>query len=526
MIPVLTASGQRGSIRVAALTSPEDAPVALAADRPDFNAALAQFLVTLLQYAFAPETEDEWRKWLHAPPAPDEIDLALAVLHDGFELEGDHPFMQDPALGIDSSEARPLEALLLESPGENALKNNTDLFIKRQAAEPWEPVRAALALLTLQINAPSGGQGHRTSLRGGGPLTTLLWPDTIIGRDGNRRPATLWQRLWCNVLPSNDPLPPDHHIALPWTADCITSEGGRTVLEGWPRAPTQNERNALCGFATPRRILLRWEGEGDERRCIGYITRNYGANYPSDQFSHPASPYYRDAKKARLPQHIGEAGFSYQHFTSYCTLPSRREEAPSESSAIVAHALESAERREALGDTASLWACGYAMDNMKVLAWHEAHYPLFPHVPEARRVAMWLEADKLVRASDNAESQLGKSIRKLGGDARLAIRGLRDQTEAAFYTALNTIACDTSAEQRFAQRGRWLQLLLRVVMHQFAAHAERSVDAQSRLDHVEAAAKERLLLWRSLNKDLHGALEIKMGKPAPSPTPASSEETA
>ncbi|WP_239500552.1 type I-E CRISPR-associated protein Cse1/CasA, partial [Streptococcus pneumoniae] len=51
----------------------------------------------------------------------------------------------------------------------------------------------------LQTYAPSGGAGHRTSLRGGGPLTTLLAP----ARKG-RAVATLWDRVWTNV-PDADP---------------------------------------------------------------------------------------------------------------------------------------------------------------------------------------------------------------------------------------------------------------------------------------------------------------------------------
>lgn len=524
-IPVITASGQRRIITVSEVTRTDDPAIALACDRGDFGAALAQFLITLFQYVIAPDAEDTWVSLLHEPPKPSELEVALDDLRHAFELEGKWPFMQDaaldPSLGI-----RPLDSLLLESPGENALKNNTDLFVKRQSQTHWGPAQAALALLTLQINAPSGGQGHRTSLRGGGPLTTLVWPENVIGLDGSSHPATLWQKVWCNVLPTSEPPPSDHRIALPWTTACITSEDGRSVLEGWPRTPTQGERMALCGFATPRRILLLWEGEEGDRHCIGYATRNYGANYPSDQFRHPASPYYRDANGAWLPHHIGEAGFSYQHFTRYCARVGADANPQNLQAVVVAHALDSDERRRVLGDTTSLWACGYAMDNAKVMAWHEAHYPLFPHVPDTNRRAMWLEADKLVLASNEAASQLGRSLRKLGGDVPLAIRGLRDQTEAAFYAALHAIATDTSAEQRIAQRESWLLQLLKATVRHFDDHADRQVDTQSRLSRVQRAAEERLFLWRSLNKALHKALELKPAEPASRKIASKDEEVA
>jgi hypothetical protein len=54
-------------------------------------------------------------------------------------------------------------------------------------------LNANAALLTLQINAPAGGAGHRVSVRGGGPLTTLRLP-----RDPE---AGLFHRLWSNVVP-------------------------------------------------------------------------------------------------------------------------------------------------------------------------------------------------------------------------------------------------------------------------------------------------------------------------------------
>ena len=84
----------------------------------------------------------------------------------------------------------PIAALLIEQPGDKTLKDNTDLFIHRGQMQSLCPACAAAALYTLQAFAPSGGKGHRTSMRGGGPLSTLL-----KGRN-------LWESVWLNVLPS------------------------------------------------------------------------------------------------------------------------------------------------------------------------------------------------------------------------------------------------------------------------------------------------------------------------------------
>ncbi|MGG2362666.1 type I-E CRISPR-associated protein Cse1/CasA, partial [Salmonella enterica] len=81
--------------------------------------------------------------------------------------------------------------LLIESPGANTLKKNLDHFVRRGRVEVLAPAAAAMALFTLQTFAPSGGAGHRTSLRGGGPLTTLVRPGTVAGLSD-----ALWPLLW------------------------------------------------------------------------------------------------------------------------------------------------------------------------------------------------------------------------------------------------------------------------------------------------------------------------------------------
>ncbi|MDE9520027.1 type I-E CRISPR-associated protein Cse1/CasA, partial [Xenorhabdus bovienii] len=85
-----------------------------------------------------------------------------------------------------------ISGLLIEAPGANTLKLNTDHFIKRGQCEVVSPEMAAIALFTLQINAPAGGVGHRVGLRGGGPLTILVQPQTLD--------TPLWHKLWLNIV--------------------------------------------------------------------------------------------------------------------------------------------------------------------------------------------------------------------------------------------------------------------------------------------------------------------------------------
>src|SRR5699024_5547871 len=100
----------------------------------------------------------------------DELATALQPLAPAFELDGDGPrFMQDRDPLRDATPAS-VNGLLIEAPGNNGIKNNTDLFVKRGQVETLCPSCAAMALFTLQVNAPSGGAGYRVGLRGGGPL--------------------------------------------------------------------------------------------------------------------------------------------------------------------------------------------------------------------------------------------------------------------------------------------------------------------------------------------------------------------
>ena len=73
-------------------------------------------------------------------------------------LDGPGPrFLQDQA-ELDG-EAVPVGALLIDTPGANALRKNTDLFVKRGRIEVLSRAAAAIGLFTLNAYAPAGGAG-------------------------------------------------------------------------------------------------------------------------------------------------------------------------------------------------------------------------------------------------------------------------------------------------------------------------------------------------------------------------------
>ena len=105
--------------------------IAVASPRPDFDGALTQFLIGLLQTACTPETEDKWWDWRERPPQQTILQNLFEPFIPFFELEGDITrFMQD-FQHAELTASYEIAALFIEAPGEKTLKENKDHFIKR-----------------------------------------------------------------------------------------------------------------------------------------------------------------------------------------------------------------------------------------------------------------------------------------------------------------------------------------------------------------------------------------------------------
>jgi len=172
-LPVATKNGKRIFIRIRDVGR-EDL-LRIDTGRADCDISLTEFLIGLLSVSMGPSGIRDWVKRYETPPSPDEIDAAIKPFAHALVLDGDGPrFFQD-CESLKGEEV-PVSSLLMEMPGAQTLKDNADHFVKRGGASLLSRKGAAIALLTLQTNAPSGGAGHRTSLRGGGPATTLIIP--------------------------------------------------------------------------------------------------------------------------------------------------------------------------------------------------------------------------------------------------------------------------------------------------------------------------------------------------------------
>lgn len=448
----------------------EDPFVGFAWPRPDFNGAAHEFLIGLLVTAAAPADDVDWEAWWFDPPAPAALEERFARVAHAFNLDGAGPrFLQDID-PLDGAKAEQVAALLMDAPGAQTLRHNADLFVKRGGAVTLCRAAAAMALFTLSAYAPSGGAGHRTSLRGGGPMTTLVVAEHELGQ-------TLWGRLWPNVETQEEiaergteaMLPQDHALVFPWLAATITSQknGGRSTSQ-----PDVHPLQAYWGM--PRRIRLQFE-EADDRRCsltgnedaavvAQYRTKNYGVNYVSESFNHPLSPYYRQREgKERLPVHPKPGGITYRLWPGLVCRASNGLGDPAQ--------VVSRWRGKGSGH-ARVVAFGYDMDNMKARAWVEGEVPIWrldPTTQDMLEGAFVLPAingaEVMARLLTNAvKSALHDSPKNAPGDYRFVSEAFYRETEPRFWAILRyatqLIEKDADADDPHrAAREKWRKAL-------------------------------------------------------------------
>ncbi len=506
--------------------------VALDLPRADFNTGLIQFLVALAQTAWAPEDDKHWSAAYEQPPSPEALRDACQPLLDAFEFDGDGPrFMQDRDLD-EQEDPRPIARLLIEEPGGQTLRDNKDHFTKRGQRDGLGLAAAIGALYTLQINAPSGGKGHRTSLRGGGPLTTLVVPDPLR----EPMPVNLWRLVWLNVLPkaefeslpNGDPALTAPDAIFPWLAATRTSDpnaGGveTTALDVHP---------LQLYWSMPRRIRLKLDGlsEGDCTLTAKpgplvshYSTRPYGVNY-SGPWAHPLSPYVRNKQGEWLPIHPQQAGIGYRHWLGL-TLGGGDDDLVNPAAVVREH--QQARRRAKR--QVRLWAFGYDMDNMKARGWHDALMPLY-HIDADYQRPFAAAVKALIEVAERIASNLREALKKawfkpgatVRGDFAFLLDAYWQETEGDFYRLLDALHAQLEQlddpDQLAPLRSAWLDTLDRAALRLFDQHALNGDIAHEDPKRLVTA---RLHLKRfNRTKEIHALLQL------PDPTPTARRQRA
>ena len=151
--------------------------------RDDLEMACLQMLISLTQVLFIPDSDHQWRTRLKSPLSEGEFAAGIQPYLDWFDLDHpNQPFMQ--VRGVRAAEVTPIQKLLPGLPE----GNNHAFFNRVDEVRHLSPAVAAIALFNQAVNSPSFGGGFKGGLRGGAPLTTLIWGQSLR------------QLIWRNVI--------------------------------------------------------------------------------------------------------------------------------------------------------------------------------------------------------------------------------------------------------------------------------------------------------------------------------------
>lgn len=498
-IPAVLESGRVERIAPWEITRGEDPPLDIGPPRHDFRLALYEFLIGLVQTACPPKGKRQREQWHLEPPSPEALQAAMEPYAPYFELLGERPlFQQDFALDPveHAASAIPIGALLINYPGGDSL----ELFVKRDVGNMC-PVCAAMALQTMQAFAPSGGRGNRTSLRGGGPLSTIM-----LGRD-------LWQTVWANVLPLNErgvePAPAVGELpgkVFPWAAPTCTSDKGEIF--------GRDDGHFLHHYwGMPRRFLLLPEKAhatcdlcGDATGVVvrRFIQRPNGYNYGED-WEHPLTPYRRQG--ADKPWFTAKGT---SHATAYTNwLPLVYGDAKELARPARCVQVSRMDRPDIAGDH-GLLAGGYDMDNMKARGWCEGAFPVY-FLKEDDLASFRFHIEEMVKAAEEFRSNLQAAVRKAVLDehnpARAKAfdtaffsdltRAFWTDTRAGFLDAAGRLAKTLDNEDAtLSLKQGWARVLLNLSEKLFKRAAEVEL---SHLDHARRS-HEALVKMREQNQ--------------------------
>jgi CRISPR system Cascade subunit CasA len=416
--------------------------------RPDLDIACHELLIGLVHLADPPADTRDWQR--RSTPDPARLRERLAPFAAAFNLLGDGPlFLQDmePLTG----EANPPDMLFIDSAGANTARNNADLMVHRDRYPALDLPLAAMALYTIQAFAPPGGAGNRTSMRGGGPLVTLVDPG-----------GGLWARIWANV-PCGQPARIE---SLPWMRATRVSDKGRETSP-----PEDALFSPEAFFGMPRRLRL----VGDADGVTGVIQKPWGTNYAL--WKHPLSPYYRLKPGTEwLPKHPRAGRFGYRNWLGIVA-----EEDRGDLSELALTLREWNNRRGG----GSVIVAGWAMDNMKPRDFTLSVEPFLDLTLDAQ-VAL----AGLIHAAEAAGVALRGALEPVlaGGEAREAEReAFFLATEAQFAAHLAAVLAGGNPALD------WKADLCKQALRQFDALAVPGID-QRGTDQIERIVGARKFL--------------------------------
>lgn len=477
-IPVL---GKDGTRRIIAPWEMADSSLErLDWPRADLNIAGLELLIGLVLMADPPEDIEDWFE--RQQPDPKRLQERLASFAPAFNLMGDVPrFMQDLE-PLERASKRPAintpDMLFIDSAGGQTVRNNADLMVWRDRYPALSPAMAAMALYTLQAHAPSGGAGNRTSMRGGGPMVTLVQP-----------PDGLWPMIWANV-PYGRPASAD---VLPWMRKTRTSEKAQQVFP-------EHSHPVEAFFGMPRRLRLIEE----DGLITGVMQRPYGTNYAG--WDHPLTPYYRQKLTDEwLPRRPRAGRFGYRNWLGIVI--AGQAAADSETSGLQrrAQALRDWHER-GKGHRAQVLVAGWAMDNMKP---RDFTLSVQPYLRLSRERLAVLQG--MITSAENYGVVLRAALKPVlaEGESREAMReAFFVETDTAFEAG---IAALERGEEIEAIARDWVRSMRKVAMDLFKARAlpglaDRQTENQEEIVKAHRNLSVSFAGYGKLGRDAYSAL--------------------
>lgn len=476
----------------------------LFAPRPDFLGALYQLLIGLLQVSLPPADVDEWRERWHAPPTVDKLEAAFEPYSHAFLLENGGPaFLQDFDLPAEAQQL-PVADLLIDA------GSDSNRFFNKSSPDGGMCESCFVqALLALQLNAPAGGRGVRTSVRGGGPLTTLLVP-----ADSE---ATLWQRLWLNVLPADAlgyPAVKSPADVLPWLTPTRSSDGvgAQETMPQLDRRRQPHEVHPLQAYwSMPRRIRLD-AGTADSGDCAvcgvsgvrvirHYRSRHGGTNYTGN-WLHPLTPYDIDPKGEKPP--ISCKGYrAARGYRDWLGLVLGKEDHRPDAAGVVRHF-----NSHVMQPAVRLWCFGYSMSNMKALAWYESMLSVHQVAPDVLKpfsIAVKEHLDLAEETANLLRRQVRAALFRRPSEAGFepaVEQGFWQRSESDFYSQLRQLSkLDfTHDEELLKILRRWLLINRGLALELFDQWVQSVPEDNRRTDSGVIAARAELEKWLSLGK--------------------------
>ncbi|WP_440950726.1 type I-E CRISPR-associated protein Cse1/CasA [Methanosphaerula subterraneus] len=404
-----------------------DPIVSLDAVRPDFNGGLIQFLIGLVQTTMPPADEEEWIDLLEEPPPPEDLKSAFETVAEAFVLDGDGSrFMQEHNLqhqkNLKPDNYWDIYKLFIDGASEGR-----DLFLKFGKIKKICPICSAQALHTLQISTSGFGRGHVSTLRHGGPITSIV--------TGN----TLWETVWFNIMTKSSFRGNQHSDRtdlvgiFPWLTDpqisdedggkkkiLITNPGDVDLLQMYWPMPLRihliidREQSGECDLCGTKCSSL----------ISKFLTLPYGIGY-SGVWHHPLSPHAYEKKKD-MPEPVPDpipmapSWIAYRRWLGLVQNDRSYDKRLIEPARVVSQIrnLQREDKKLFLQHPTRLKVFGYQLENAKARCYYEGEMPLIP-VDSSVNKEFEITVEGMIQVASLSLTSLKKCIIRAWYDADL-----------------------------------------------------------------------------------------------------------